>query len=262
MNDDVDVDQGRRQALSAAGKALTFGLGVVGAGAAATVVSAGHAEETPDSVADPVFDETLLERYKPSLITNDLHVEPSSIHGFVVRSSEDETTALTYWVEYPVQLDATGYASHIGDHEPFFVFVANEGTADEQIDRVIYSGYHWLAAESRDPPTVDDGTRPRAYVVPQYHHYSIEQAAVDDRPGDDVELKDLTGSLPRWLDDEDFHEALSEDWRDQGSPAYNPWIMDDKASWWRESGLTKYEIWIRSAWLFLGIRGADGADIE
>lgn len=266
----LTVDQGddaaetavsRRQWLRASAGVAT---GVVALGAVSKPTRAAHADETPSHVSKPVFDEQLLERFKPRLLTQDLNVEPSSIHGFVVTSSRRDTVALTYWTEYPVQLDTTGFASHIGDHEPFYVIVRNLGTADEYIERVVYSGYHWLAAVRSDPPTDtgDDVGRPRAYVFPQYHHYSIEQARGDPRQGVDLPLKDLTSSLPRWLDDEDFHSALAEDWNDLGSPAYNPWIMLDKASWWRESGLSELEVWIRSAWLWLGIRGADGSDLN
>lgn len=227
---------------------------------------ASHDTGDPGHVGDPVFDEALLAEYKPKLITGDLEVEPTSIHGFAVRSTRDsiDTTALTYWVEYPVQLDASGFASHIGDHEPVYVFVRNEGTTDEYIDKIVYSGYHWLAAESRSPRT-DDGTdagRPVLYVHPQYHHYSVARARNDPRSGREYALKDLTSSLPRWLDDPDFHDALSEDYQGRGSPAYNPWIMLDKASWWRESGLSNYEQAIRFAWLWFGIRGAEGSDLK
>lgn len=264
--DTVDVDVERRQALRAAARTVAIGAGLsAGAWGVSQVVNAAHADHTPTHVSTPTFESGLLESYKPKLITGDLDVTPSSVHGFVVRSDRDsiETTALTYWVEYPVQLDATGFASHIGDHEPFYVFLRNEGTSDEYIDRVVYSGYHWLAAESRDPPT-DDGTdsgRPRAYVYPDYHHYSVQQARRDPRVGTDLTLKDLTGSLPRWLDDTDFHDALSEDWHGRGSPAYNPWIMLDKASWWRKEGLSNFEQAIRFAWLWFGIRGAEGSDL-
>lgn len=240
----------------------------VGLGAFSRLASAGHASHSPDHVRDPVFDEALLERYKPRLITAHFasdDVEPSSIHGFVVRSDRSSitTTALYYWVEYPVQIGASSYESHIGDHEPFIVLLANEGTSDEYIDTTIVSGYHWLALESNNPPT-DDGTedgRPRAWVHPDYHHYSFDLAENDPHDGVDVALKDLTGSLPRWLDDPDFHDALAENWRDQGSPAYNPWLMNDKASWWRKEGLSNYEEAIRKMWLTFGLRGADGSDL-
>lgn len=247
----------RRQYLRVTGAAVGS---VVGVAAVSTPSRAGHSDETPDHVQAPVYDEQLLEKYKPRLLTQDLNVEPSSIHGFSVRSAEDETTALTYWTEYPVQLDASGYASHIGDHEPFYVFVRNEGTADEYVERVVYSGYHWMAAVRSDVST-DDAGRPRAYVFPQYHHYGVEQARNDPRTGDDLPLKDLTSSLATWLDDTDFHDALSENWNDQGSPAYNPWLMLSKASWWRVSGLSNFEQAIRRAWLWFGIRGADGSDL-
>jgi len=242
------------------------------AGVASTGVSvlssparAGHDSSGPSHVEDPTFEEDLLERYKPKLLTQDVNVEPSSVHGFVVRSTRDaiDSTALTYWVEYPVQVDASGFASHIGDHEPFYVFVRGEDTTDEYVDRVVYSAYHWLAAESTGPPT-DDGTdsgRPRGYVYPQYHHYSLSRARSDARAGVDLPLKDLTSSLPRWLDDPDFHDALAENWDGRGSPAYNPWIMLEKASWWRKSGLSNVEELLRRVWLYLGIRGADGSDL-
>lgn len=276
---DVDVDDqddaGRRPIRRAAvsRRGLARGVAGVTAGAVALaassgVVSAGHATHTPDAVEEPVGPddtstaESLLERYKPSLLTYDLEVEPSAIHGFVVRANDEDATALTYWVEYPVQLDdgfgGGGYTSHIGDHEPFYVFIENEGLSSESIDRVIYSGYHWMAAESTSPPL--DGTQPRAYVYPEYHHYVLGKAR-NDAIGTDYPLEDLTSSLPRWLADEDFHDALSENWRDLGSPAYNPWLMRDKASWWRQEGLSNFEQGVRELWLWFGIRGARGSDL-
>lgn len=241
-------------------------LGVAGVGGQSAVgpASASHPDQTPSHVSAPTFEKELLERYKPLLLTHDLDVQPSSIHGFVVRSDQENTTALCYWVEYPVQLDKSGFASHIGDHEPFYVFLALEGTTDEYIDDVVYSGYHWMAAESNAPPTdtgEDDG-QPRAYVVPEYHHYSIGKARSSPRPGEELPLKDLTQSLPTWLDDEHFHRALAEDWKGRGSPAYNPWMMHSKTSWWRKEGLSNTEEGIRRMWLLFGIRGAEESDLS
>lgn len=259
IGDDSAVS--RRQVVRACGASVGSAAGL---SALTGSVQAAHDGNSPSAVDDPVFDEQLLEKYKPQLITADLDVEPSSIHGFAVRSSKEPTTALAYWVEYPVQIDMSGFASHIGDHEPFYVFIRNEGTTDEYIERVVYSGYHWMAAESRDPPTVDgsDSSPPKTYVFPEYHHYSVAQARNDTRATASLTLKDLTSSLPRWLDDPDFHDALSSNWNGRGSPAYVPWIMYDKASWWRVSGLSNFEQSIRALWLWLGIRGADGSDLE
>lgn len=263
--DNDDVDQARRDVLRGAGKGLATVVGSAAAvGAVSRRVAASHADHTPTHVSDPAFDETLLEQYKPRLIIKDLDVEPSSIHGAVFRSTLEDATVLTYWTEYPVQLDRSGFASHIGDREPFYVYLQNEGTADEYIDRVVATGYHWLALERADPPT-DDGTdtgRPRAYVAPQYHHYSLDTAESDPRDGVDLTLKDLRDSLPRWLADGEFHDALAEDWNDRGSPAYNPYLMRDKASWWREEGLSNYEHGVRSFWLHFGFRGASSSDLK
>jgi hypothetical protein len=259
--DDAERTVSRRQFV----RAVTAGaLTTTTLGGFSGRTRAAHDSHTPSHVQDPVYEESLLRNYQPRLLTQDLDVHPSAIHGFVVRSDRKQTTALCYWTEYPVQIGQTGYESHIGDHEPFYVYLANEDTPDEYVDRVVYSGYHWLAAEATDPPTAGgtDSDRPKAYVYPDYHHYSVGQARNDPRLGDDLPLKDLTMSLPRWLDDPDFHESLAEDWQGRGSPAFNPWLMLAKASWWRKEDLTAYEEVLRRAWLFAGIRGAEGADLD
>ena len=223
-----------------------------------------HPDNSPEHVHDPVFDEALLEKYKPRLLTHDLKIEPSAIYGFVVRSNEYDTTALVYFTQYPKQQDSTGYASHMGDHEPFHVYIENEGLSSERIHRVVYSAYHWMADETISPPTTtgDNTGRPRAYAVRPYHHYSLDVAENDPRAGEDIELRDLVEYLPRWLDMNDsFREGLAEDWEGRGSPPYNPWIMLDKPSWWRVDGMSNYDEFIRSVWLLLGIRGADSSDL-
>jgi len=262
--DQVDDDDtaSRRQWLRASAKTLAPGVGGLVAFSALTTAS--HPENTPDHVHEPVFDEALLERYKPQLMTFDVDVEPSSIVGSVIRSDSKDTTALTYWSEYPVQLDATGFASHIGDREPFYVFIENEGTTSERISSVAYSGYHWMISRSGDPPTVDgdDDSRPLAYVFTDYHHYGLDVARNVGRPGTEYPLRDLSNRLPRWLADDDFHEALSGDWEDRGSIAYNPWIALDKASFWRKQGFWSFEERLRALWLWLGLYDADRTDFN
>lgn len=248
----------RRDLLRVVGAIAVTGIGVSSISGRSRAT---HSTRTPAFVDDPTFESDLLESYKPALITRDLDVMPTGIHGFVVRSEESDLTALTYWAEYPVQIRKSGHpawVSHIGDHEPFYVFLQYEGTVDEQIDEVVYTGYHWLKATSTDPPTTTDD-RPIAYVFPDYHHYGISKAETTDYAADDsIELKDLTSSLPNWLDDPDFHDSLAEK---NGGPAYNPWLMFSRDTWLRNESLTDWEKFVREIWLLVGIRGAKGSDL-
>ena len=225
-------------------------LQTVGGIAAATTVFAGAAAAShPDSQSDHVtrsYDEDLLQRYQPLLVTEHLDILPSGIYGQWTTSPEHETAVGVYFCEYPAQEALTSEDSHFGDHEPIYVFV-DEETGD--IDHVAYTGYHWLKAMTTTAPVFDDD-RPKFRVVKPYHHYIVTTSE-----GVDVELKNLVDNYDDWLS-EGLESAI------YPGAVYNPWSIQTRESWWQRGtfGISVVETWW-SAMHSFGLRGADKTDL-
>lgn len=92
----------------AAGATALSTLGSTRASAASVV-----ADDTPDHVTHS-YDEQLLERFKPYLVTRDLGSNtPNALYAYVSRSPEYEHTILSYWASYDFQKGVVlGYDSH------------------------------------------------------------------------------------------------------------------------------------------------------
>lgn len=147
--------------------------------------------------------------------------------------------------------------SHAYDREWYYVFVRNLGTTDEYIERIEYCAYHLLRGTSTDPPMTDDG-HPVTYVYPKHHHYSHQQARTryEAAPNSAKEytVEDLTKEFPDWLANGlDDPLALG--------VVYEPWMIQDRPSWWDDRGVLSFNTVLAKSWYWIGIRGADGADL-
>lgn len=236
------------------------GAGVVAASASIGTGSV-SAEETSGGRDQPdyiYYDEAVLDRFKPMLITTDLEFEPV-LHGFIADAelAERDTSVCVFACRYPYQRGYSSMDSHAYDREFYYVSVKNLGTTDEYIERIDYCGYHWLRGTSKDPPTTDSGN-PVAYVYPKHHHFSHQQAEVrfEDAPNSTEEyaVEDLTQSFPSWLEN-GLDDPLAPD------VVFDPWSVLDRSSWWDDRGWTDFNTRLARAWYYIGIRGADGADL-
>jgi hypothetical protein len=215
----------RRSALRTAGF-VTAASAAVATGSHRAAAASPVTDATPDHVTRE-FDETLLNRYKPYLVTRDLGSNtPNALFGYVARSPEFDYTMCVYWAEYDFQRGvALGYDSHFGDHEPVYVRVDEE--TDELVD-VAYSAYHWLRGWSATPVLAQgSGAHPLLHVVDPWHHYFLTA-----EEGVDVDLAHLDDTtLEAWFDN-GWNDAI------HVRTLAVPWVMggaDGRSDWWKDS---------------------------
>lgn len=200
-------------------------LQLLAGGTALTAVSTAEAVHTEEGQPPHVtlsFDQGLLETYQPKLVTRTLDVKPSQQYAWIATSPEHETDVYCYWTWYVSQRGLTGQDSHYLDREPVYVFV-DSTTGDVQ--RVLYSAYHWLKGSTSDP-TLTDEQNPTLRVVERWHHYLL----TDEVTGVYVPLSDLDTTFEAWLDngwEEDLYVGAAQD----------PWVMLDRGSWWNETAV-------------------------
>lgn len=214
---------------------------VAGLALGATGISRANvvAEDRPAHVSRR-YDESLLQEFKPYLVTRDLGSNtPNALFGFVARSTEFDHTMLVYWAEYDFQKGVVlGYDSHFGDHEPVYIRV--DEAANEIVD-ISYSAYHWLRGYTPLPPVDSDtGNHPLLHVVDPWHHYYTTA-----EEGVDVDLTELTDeTLQAWWDngwDEAIHlRSLSVPWVMAGSDGRKDWWQDSAGGFSFEATLRRY----------------------
>lgn len=242
--DDSRWHASRRAVLRCAGR-----VGVAAAGGAPVVASRRGAADHFESVAgvSRSFDETLLDDVRPLLDVRDTDGVPK-LYGFVARKDGERTTACVYFAEWTRQQGVSTADSHLGDHEPLYVFADEEG--DPTAEEVVYSGYHWLAASVDDPATDGDG-HPTFGVVAPWHHY-VHAPNLDAADGSLLDVRHLSDDLfAGWLD-QGFEDDL------EPGAVLDPWTMRRRAWWWRDTvGGVSLKAW----WQLLRFRaGRDGAD--
>lgn len=228
-------------------------LKVLGAGAAggaalpavSGLAAADHGEQQPSHVTLE-YDQAFLETYRPMLVLRELDVKPLALYSWKATSPEYDTAVGVYWAEYTHQEGVSEYDSHFGDHEPVYVFV-DEQSGD--VEEVVYSGYHWLAARTRTPDLYAE-THPKLHVVSPWHHYftTTEQGTL-------VETGDLTSEFQAWLDN-----GLEDDLAP--GTVVNPWRMRTRSDWWRDdvAGISFNAIYVNVA-LKIGLHEADRTDL-
>lgn len=244
----------RRAFLKKAGALSSLGIGVT---ASAGIASATHLGEQPEHVTI-TYDEDWLKQYQPALVF-EKGTQDKLIGQFAWRatSTEYEEDVGVYWCSYTHQDGVSEYDSHLGDHEPLYVFVDSE-TGD--VSRIIYSAYHWLAGRTTAPPL--DATHPKMHVVKPWHHYYTTPAAGSFadlyKLGSQESLDDpnVTTTFESWLEN-GLEESL------EPGTVVDPWIMKSRGDWWRDdvAGVSFNAIYV-SVLLKLGLHEASQTDLQ
>lgn len=235
----------RRQAIPTA--VAVASLGTAGSAAAARAPYG----VTPDHISFE-YDESVLTRYRPKLITRNLDIKPSYLYSWVVSSSEFDTDVACYWAWYSSQNTTIKPSSHFGDREPVYVVFDSESGA---VREVIVDGYHYYAARysGNAIPFVDDNERRTRWRVQKPYHFYI--AAAGDEGGADVDLADMRDVYPDWI---------TNGWEVSREAVTIPWQMrDDRDHWW-PGGVDGVSLralnW--SVRLLIGASGAEEADTD
>lgn len=205
------------------------------------------------------FDEQYLYEYQPMLRLNKVTREQyKGLYGYVARSEEHETDALCYWSQLTHQNGLPGVRadSHLGDHEPIYVFVNSETGG---VEEVVYTAYHWFtgSVEIGDDPSAalqtegsDSPTHATFSVVPEWHNYQFNA----EQTGALVELKSWPAVRETWVQNGFYEPANVEAIED-------PWQIREANSWWEEGSI---DAQIAGIWAnigdTLGWYGADKAD--
>lgn len=190
--------------------------------------------------------------------------EPQTWYGWIASSNEYDYDIYVYAMKYRVQRGTSALDSHRYDREPFYVYV---DPSLEEVQKVVYSGYHWYAAESDGPPTIDtnDGEHPTAQIMAPYNHYTLldtddeaalEKIAVEPLGNADggAFASDSQTTFSAWLDT---------GWRQAAEPGVfqNPIIVESRGKWWRENRETLgARIW-RQTQLSMAELGIDNPEL-
>lgn len=258
----------RREFVSAIGK------GAVAPAAGVTLLSSdpARADEDPLSYKPESVswekDMEVLRRFQPRLdLTlieeNPDDAKPVTLHGSIHYSADFENAVAQYWCEYQFQNGwlPTGADSHYGDHEPFLVYFDPDTLEPE---RVIYSAYHWLAANTQTFIVDDSGSarHPLAMPVSPWHQYTLDV----DVPGDDPSAAGTLVGL------EYFHPDTYRDWWDHGwnesihpKVVPNPYKMLWRGTWWDDdgtAGLPTTDLIIVEAARYAHVAGYSKTDTE
>ena len=209
----------RRQFLATAGAAA-------GIGALSGRASADHRTHQPDHVTLS-FDRATLERYQPLLeLTSEDQSRLIGQYAWTATSPEHDTDAHVYWASYTHQSGVSSYDSHLGDHEPSYVFVDSE-TGD--VVEVVASVYHWL--RGRAPAgalTFEDETNVVLRVISPWHQYTAPSSNSSPYQS---QLEDLRDSFDDWLAN-GLEDSLAP------GTVVNPWRMagpSGRGHWWRDT---------------------------
>jgi hypothetical protein len=231
----------RRDAIAAyAAGGITGGTAVLAGQAAA------DSHRSPPDHVTVSYDEAPIKKYQPSLVLEDVEPEPQSFHALHAESDKSDLNAVYGFAKYPSQDGASRQDSHLGDHEPIITWY---DPVEEEAVRTDYAAYHWFRGtlvEDAIPTATDANQRPKMYVDPTYHHYYRDDVGV---AGERLEVKDLTESVGRWLD-EGLEDSLAL------SQPYNPWGMLSRESWWRHNAGNWIDASLKALWFNLGLSDA------
>lgn len=240
-------DISRRQYLASAGAAVAAAVGLSSRASAAGVPELA----TPDSVTLS-YDEERLRKYQPRMITStENRPRITGLYGYIAEDSERDLTAYAYWLQLTHQSGLPGVSqdSHLGDHEPVYVFVDADGVPTS----VVYSGYHHyaaakslgeddLVADRAADPTHVDALR----ITDPYHHYLFDPAATSGF----VDLDDWLSVRDSWARN-DFYAKT------ENAAVDDPFTMLTRDTWWADGTRDRQ---FALLWRFVGIGGASAAD--
>lgn len=228
----------RRRFLGTLGASTLAGLTFTG------TVAGDHFDQQPDHVTLS-YPESRLQDYQPRLVMQDDDRDALIGHfAWQARSPEYETDALVYWASYTHQDGVTDRDSHLGDHEPIYLFVDSE---TGEIETVVASVYHWLAGKTTAGSLPMTDQHPILKVIHPWHQYTHPR---DSTAGAvDPVLYDLQNHFDEWLAN-GLESALAP------GTVVNPWRMLARPHWWRRDtlGVFSTDALILSAERFIGLR--------
>jgi hypothetical protein len=207
--------------------------------------AAGPYRDQPEYVS-LVYNESVLEEFRPLVVTRTLDVTIDPLYGWVATSAEQDLNCAVYFGWRPTQAGVSEYDSHPGDREPIYVFY-NPNT--REVDEVVVDGYHYIA--SRYPASslsFTDGTHARFQAVNPWAFY---RSTAEE--GVNIDLANLHNRYETWIDN---------GWGVHRESVVNPWTIRERGHWWRDTaaGVSVNRI-IVGAGLRLGLGGADQADV-
>lgn len=243
-------------------RGATVGLAATGLVGAATAPAAADHEDgewraKPRDVTIE-YDQPWLEQYEPRLLTDrETRDRFIGLYAYAVRGDGYDYDVACYWAQLTHQ-DGVSFLglfeadSHLGDHEPVYVYVEPD---TGEIDRVVYSTYHHFPGEVT-PSTArvvqdrhpDHDTHVVLRVSNKWHNYS---AAIDsDATGAFLGLEDWVSVRDSWLEHGFYEETADEAIED-------PETMRTRKAWWDDDTRDyKYgELAHR-----VGLRGAEQSD--
>lgn len=200
------------------------------------------------------YDEFRLRKYQPKLVMDqDTRRRFKGLFGYVAESENEDTFVCCYWMQKTHQdgLPIINKDSHLGDHEPIYVFVDEDS---EDVETIVYTGYHWYASEITPENTLmtsdraADETHANFEVIDPWHHFS--RVPTDGTHGAFFELKSWPEHRDSWMDNGFYDPAQPEAIED-------PWTMMERDGWWRDGSFDKR---MASVWRVLGLRGGDQTD--
>jgi hypothetical protein len=230
---------------------------LVGLGAAAVGTGSVRARHSADgeyerSQPDHVsleFPQAELETYRPALDLGDS--DRSRLQGLWAWRATSPEYDLDWYVYFTVwthQTGVTDYDSHLGDREPVYVGV---NTDSGDIERVLFSAYHWLRGGAQAPgiPLTDE-THPAMQVIAPWHHYTLGEPGAGILP-DVNDLASGADGLSTWL-----ANGLREDLR--VGAVHNPAIMQVETDWWRDDLAGRLQVFQLELFRVLGIADDGG----
>lgn len=211
----------------------------------------GEWREKPDHV-NIYYDKAKLEEYQPLLVMDsETRTRYKAMFGYIAESTEYEYDVYCYWSQLTHQdgLPMVDADSHLGDHEPVYVFVEKD-TGD--VAEIRYSAGHWHAAvlpsEEADlvQARTSSGTHVRLKVHSKYSHHSY----APNSDGVFVDIRSWLSYRDEWIDN-GFYEAASEE------AVENPARMRSRDTWFDEG---TRDAFIASFWRQMGAYGFSDAD--
>ncbi len=219
-----------------------------------TTTAAGARYDSQPSDVSLSFDRTRLREYRPLLDTTTVEdpIDDPPVYGWAAESDQRATDCYVYYAWYPYQAGVTEADSHVPDREPVYVFVADDGS----VERVVYDGWHYLAARDTSPRLVDE-THPWLVVIGPWQPYRRPAPTETTDTAQFPEIRDLNEVYPAWLD---------AGWSVKPETVVNPWRVSSRGHWWSDDlggqlGRLRAETGRRLATLGLDVRLGEESDL-
>jgi hypothetical protein len=227
----------RRRFLASAGTVLA------GSATASSVVAQSDAYSAKPDHVDLVYDRSLLERFRPLLVTGHLEYEPTALYSWVATSPEYDTLVCCYWADYVNQEGLTTFDSHQGDREPVQIFLDKQ-TLD--VERVVVDGHHYIAAQFAPEQLAFDGDQIKLRVVKPWHFYQLTDTA-----GVNVDLGNMVDKHPTYI---------ANGWSADKRTVTVPWRIRQRGHWWDNSASGEWNRFFYSS--LLDIQSAAGVSFR